>query len=78
MLLAMQQGGRCAKMACHLHPEPSPLASALMAMNMLLGPEEAPSLSIFSVIDRPPMWVLSGLSYGYEVAVEGKGKMIRA
>ena len=24
------------------------------------------------------MWVLLGLSYGYEVAVEGKGKMDRA
>lgn len=45
-------------------------------MNFLLNlaTKEAPSQSILSVIDRPPMWVLLGLSYGYEVSCWGKGK----
>lgn len=57
----------------HLDPEPIPLHSALMALSLLPGPEEALSLSILSVTDSTAC-VGTVLSCGYEVAFGEDGQ----
>lgn len=56
-----------------LDPEPIPLHSALMALSLLPGPEEALSLSILSVTDSTTC-VGTVLSCGYEVAFGEDGQ----